>query len=99
MAKYFSYGTSQMTHVLRVVGLAIEVMAKDTTVAIWAINGVILLQVRNDFAILMHQVMLLIDVNHAVRACLGMEVAKDSLKEQERKEVGVLPTWSVEKDA
>lgn len=66
MTKYFSYGSSHMTHMLSVIRLTIEVMAKDTTVAIWAINGVILLQIWNNFAILMHQVVLLIDVNHAI---------------------------------
>jgi len=88
-----------MTHVLSVIRLTVKVVAKDATVTIRAVHGVILLQIRNDFTILMHQVVLLIDVDHALRACLGLEVAKDSLKEQERKEVGVLPAWSVEKDS
>lgn len=99
MAEYFSYGSSQMTHVLCVIRLAIKVVTKDATVAVWAVNGIILLQIWNDFAILMHQVMLLVDVDHTLCTCLSMEIAKDSLKEQERKEVRVSPTRSVEEDA
>ena len=80
-----------VAHVLIVLRVAKEVVAKYAAVTVWTENGIVLLQVRNLHAKIVHHVLLIVQVTKRFVQEATREVAKHTLEEQESKEVRVLP--------